>query len=144
MAKLYRFRNQVFGIKPTSIRKKIPYRYQENLEALRALLEAAKEDDVNVILYNIPIRQDLSLPYDMSDYQAFQKDTSKLAADYGSRWVNLEAVVPSEYWGEKSATSLGEDVEVDFMHFQAPGHEILAREILGLLKNNELDLRDKL
>lgn len=144
MAKLYRFRNQVFGIKPTSIRKKIPYRYQENLEALRALLEAAKEDDVNVILYNIPIRQDLSLPYEMKNYQAFQHDTSELASRYGSKWINLEAVVPSEYWGEKSSTSLREDVEVDFMHFQAPGHEILAKEILELLEVKELDSRDKL
>jgi len=39
-------------------------------------------------------------------------------------------------WGRKDATSANGTPELDFMHFQAGGHRLLAGAMLGLLQRN--------
>ena len=48
-------------------------------------------------------------------------------------FVDLEALVPPELWGEKLSTSLDGQAEIDFMHFRGAGHTLLARELDELL-----------
>ena len=43
------------------------------------------------------------------------------------RWIDFDRLVPGRYWGTKAATSLGGKAELDFMHYQEPGHAMLAR-----------------
>ena len=40
--------------------------------------------------------------------------------------ANYESIVPGELWGYKEATNLMDEREIDFMHFQYRGHQILA------------------
>ncbi len=53
---LYKFRNWLFGINPSSIRKMIPGRYATNRQALEATLESAREQRIRVLLYIVPLR----------------------------------------------------------------------------------------
>ena len=53
----------------------------------------------------------------------------KVAEDYNVHMVNLEGLVPGELWGTKDSTSLDASPELDFMHFQAAGHKLLASKL---------------
>ena len=52
-----------------------------------------------------------------------------MAKDNGAHFADLENLVPSQEWGSKSSTSLGNEPEIDFMHFQVKGHQRLAEAI---------------
>ena len=52
-----------------------------------------------------------------------------MAKDNGARFADLENLVPSEEWGKKGSTGLGQESEIDFMHFQVKGHQRLAEAI---------------
>ena len=123
---LYRLRNTLFGIKATSKRKMIPGRYRDNWAALTAILEAAKRSGICIVLYVAPIRDDAEIPYDAAEYVRFKLDLENLARQYEAVFKNLESLVPAEFWGSKSSTGLGDGPELDFMHFQAGGHKIVA------------------
>ena len=58
-----------------------------------------------------------------------------LAQVYSANFVNLENIVLGEYWGSKASTSIDNNLELDFMHFQYKGHEILADTILNHINN---------
>ncbi len=133
MLNLYLLRNTVLGIKPTSKRKVIRGRYQDNLAALEAMLASAASRDITVLLYIVPLRNDVEIPYVDSEYQAFKAETQTLAKQYGATFANLESLVPAELWGSKAATSAGKQQELDFMHFQAGGHQILAARLAELI-----------
>ena len=47
----------------------------------------------------------------------------------GFYFSNFEDIVPSEYWGMKESTTIGGGLELDFMHFKAEGHRLLADSI---------------
>ena len=127
---LYQSRNWLFNINPSSIRKVIPGRYVKNIRALDAILRTAKEKSIKVLLYVVPIRNDVNIPYDLAQYESFKKEVGVLARGYNNvMFKNLEGIVPAELWGVKKSTTIGKDVEIDFMHFQAGGHEILAESI---------------
>jgi len=121
---LYYVRNWLLNIEPTTVRKIIEPRYERNMQALRDLLGAAQREGRDVLVYIVPIRQDLPLPYDMKRYEQWKQVVERLAHDHGARFLNLETLVPPEHWG----TYHNDDV--DFMHFQGPGHQLLAKEIL--------------
>ena len=50
-------------------------------------------------------------------------------------FVNLENLVAANYWGHKGSTT-GSGTEIDFMHFQEPGHKLLADTVFKLIKND--------
>jgi len=130
---LYKLRNSVFGISAQSARPMIRSRYEANLGALKALLRAAKSGGVGVIAYVAPLRSDVKTPYVVAEYKKFKREAKQLCEAGGAVFANLEDLVPSEYWGSKASTSVGKKVELDFMHFQAPGHKLLADRVGALL-----------
>ena len=132
--KLYQWRNKAFGIKATSKRKMIPARMNRNLNALDMLIEFTSENHIDVLLYIPPIRQDVEVPYDLNEYTNFISDIEHLAANYEHvRYKNWEHIVPADLWGVKASTNGSDEPELDFMHFQFAGHEILADSILNAL-----------
>lgn len=104
---LYLLRNWALGIGPTSTRKIIPGRYAKNREALGAILNLAAERGIDVLMYIVPLRNDVKVPYDPAEYAAFKADVAALADRTGVRFVDLEGLVPAELWGAKAATTIG-------------------------------------
>lgn len=123
---LRRTRNNAFGITAQTKRKLIPARRALNFAAANALLEEARDANVKALVYVVPLRRDVAIPYDKDEYAQFKQDAAAMADAAGAHFVDLEGVVPSRYWGEKSATNLSGKNELDFMHFQGPGHVLLA------------------
>jgi len=124
-------RNTVLGITPQSKRKMIQARYDSNLQALESILALAEREHVRVVLYVAPLRGDVEAPYVSSEYDRFKRDLSSIAAEHDLQVTDLEGIVPGPLWGLKSRH--GRE-ELDFMHFQAPGHALLAEAISDELK----------
>jgi hypothetical protein len=130
---LYLWRNTLLGIKPTTKRKIIRSRYEDNMAAMAAILASAKSHDVKVLVYVAPLRNDVDVPYLDSEYRQYKTDVESLADRYGATFANLENLVPARLWGSKAATSSGGGDELDFMHFQAGGHRLLADRLAELV-----------
>ncbi len=120
---LYYFRNWSLGIKPTTVRKMIPSRYELNMNALRDMLDGMKRRGIPVLLYIAPIRQDKQLPYNTAEYARWKDDVGAMSRNYNVYLVNLEKLVPDGNWG-----SYMEDI--DFMHFKGAGHRLVAEALL--------------
>jgi hypothetical protein len=133
--RLYRLRNTVLGITPQSKRRVIPGRMALNLEALDEILAQAQGSGIRTSLYIVPLRDDVQVPYDLADYAAFKRRVEAIARKRGASFANLESLVPAELWGKKRSTSLDGELEIDFMHFQAGGHVLLARQVEALVEN---------
>lgn len=116
---LYFAKNWLFNIKPNTVRKVIAIRYDRNMRALEDILMRSKDEHVPAIVYIAPIRQDIQLPYDPMEYEIWKGQVQKLSEQYGAKFFNLEKLVPVNYWG----TYIGDNI--DFMHFQGPGHRIV-------------------
>lgn len=127
-------RNYVFNIKPTTIRKQLPDTYKRNMSSLRMMMEVAKTKGIHVVAYIAPIRNDVALPYVPEEYAKFKTEVQSMAAQFPNiTFANLEGVVPPDCWGEKNSTNLSNELELDFMHFTAKGHEVLSRELYKLI-----------
>jgi hypothetical protein len=127
---LYESRNTLLGIKPTTARRVIPGRFADNWAALEAILSLAESEGIHVYAYIAPIRNDVTIPYDPAEYEAFKTRVgAALKHRKGVSLANLESVVPNQYWGTKAATAVGGEPEYDFMHFQAAGHRYFAEAI---------------
>lgn len=122
-AQLYFFRNWVFGINPTSKRKKIDVAYARNFTALKDIVIFCKSHNIELFFYIAPLRQDIGIPYVKSQYDNFKKDVSEIHQTY-----NFESIVPGKYWGETNGDW------VDFMHFKGEGHILLAKEFEKVLR----------
>ena len=120
---LYYFRNWVFGIKPTTKRKKIDAPYNRNLIALKDIVTFCGKHHINLFFYIAPLRQDIEMPYVKKQYEAFKKDVSSIHQTY-----ILDNIVPGKYWGETNGDW------VDFMHFKGEGHILLANELEKILR----------
>ena len=136
LGNLYLFRNWAFGITPSSSRRMIPGRYIMNIDALKATVQSANEQGINVIVYIVPLRNDVKIPYDLNQYEKFKSEIKWISQGFNARFVNFESLVPANLWGTKNATTLGDRQELDFMHFQAGGHKLLADALFEELKNN--------
>ncbi|MFT3679158.1 MAG: hypothetical protein QM791_02725 [Ferruginibacter sp.] len=136
---LYLLRNQVLGIKPGTQRKMIPGRFRDNYKAFKNILQYCADKKIMLLVYIPPVRNDVPLPYDITAYTNFKNDVEKECRLYGAKFINLENIVPAKYWGVKSSTSsfTGEG-ETDFMHFQEPGHRLLADTIFKTLTSNKI------
>lgn len=138
---LYRLRNTVLGINPTSKRPLIRGPYDANMAALEAILGSCREAGIRVLVYVAPLRVDVDAPYVPEEYAAFKEDIERRTVAGGARFANLEGLIPAEFWGLKESTSVGGEVEIDFMHFQAPGHIILAGKLGELMAEQWEQLR---
>ena len=131
---LYGFRNKLFGINASTQRKMIPARYDRNLEALDLLCTRAGKNGQKVLIYIPPIRTDVAPPYDPTEYTKFKSDIKSLAQRHNHAvFANLEDIVPGPLWGMKASTDGSGEPELDFMHFQFSGHEILANALIPML-----------
>jgi len=139
---LYKLRNFLFGITPSSIRKSIPSRYKKNIEAFKEILMLAKNNKIRTLVYIPPLRDDYKRPYDVNEYNQFKSDIQKITLAHGANFSDLENLVPNRLWGMKDATSLTDDteLELDFMHFQFEGHELLADKLFSLI-SSDIQLR---
>ena len=126
---LYRTRNYIFNINPSSKRRKIPAQYDENWRALEAILDLAKVNEVDVLMYIAPIRNDIALPYITTEYDAFKNQILALNSRSNVQVLDMEGLVQPSVWGLKDSTGLDRDAELDYMHFKYGGHVVLAGEI---------------
>ena len=104
-------------------------KYINNRNAYQDILNLALDNKVEVLVYIPPIRSDIKIPYELTEYNNFKKEIKDIAEEYKIHFTSLENLVPSEFWGKKASTSLRGESEVDFMHFQAEGHRLLAEAI---------------
>jgi lysophospholipase L1-like esterase len=130
---IYKLRNSIFGIKAQTIRKMIPQKYEYNMEALKLTLADAINNNVKVILYILPIRKDVNLPYEKADYQKFKEYVMNLKSR-NCTVLDFDDIIPGKLWGYKEATNFLEKREVDYMHFQFKGHQILADSLFQYIK----------
>lgn len=126
---LYRLRNYVFQINPSTTREILPGEYKKNFQALNSLIQITKENKIKLIIYNVPIRNDVKIPYDNEDYSKFKKDLIIISNKNSLKFLNLEMIVPNNLWGKKISTTISKKKELDFMHFKEQGHEILAKTL---------------
>jgi hypothetical protein len=125
---LYKFRNTVLGIKPSTVRNMIPQKYTDNIEALKLLLNQCKRNKVKVLLYIPPIRTDVPLPYQLNLYSKFKKDIKLICDNEKGNFyfADFDQIIPGYLWGYKESTNLIDKREIDYMHFKYKGHIILA------------------
>ena len=137
---LYNLRNTIFNITPSSERKMVPAFYKKNIFFLKKTLEEAIENEIDVILYIAPIRNDVKIPYNEEEYLSLKNEVSNLAKELDITYVNLENTVPNEFWGSKDSTNNSGKDELDFMHFQYPGHIIFSNALKNefILDQNQL------
>ena len=131
---LYRLRNTLLMIDPQSKRPMILGRYKANFAALDALLRSAREEQIPVLVYVVPLRKSAKTPYIEHEYAAFKLRLKELAGKYDVQFANLESLVDDEYWGTMESTNLGGKNVIDFMHFRSKGHELLALAIANLIQ----------
>ena len=139
-SQLYLFRNYIFNITPSSVRKKIPERYFNNMSALDLIINDAVSNKINLFLYIPPIRNDAKLPYDLDDYNKFKEEIKFKSNNYNAyiHFVDFSNIVPAKFFGFKSSTSLNNNnKELDFMHFQFSGHQILGDSLLNFYNSKK-------
>lgn len=136
---LYKARNTLFGIKANTKRKMIPQRYTNNMEALDKIIQGCLRSNIKIFFYIPPIRNDVELPYDHAEYDHFKKSIAQSVSHEPDMIFlkNFEGIVPGYLWGFKEATNLTSEKEVDYMHFQYKGHQIMADSIELMIKKIE-------
>ena len=132
---LHLTRNALFGIKPTSKRPLMRPAYNANLAAFEAMLKSAANRGIATVVYIAPIRNDVEKPYVASEYDEFKRRVQELAASYHAKFVNLEDLVPASHWGNTDGTARSSQTEIDFMHFRAAGHRLLAERLYSMVPN---------
>lgn len=125
---LFTFRNWALNIKSANTRKIIKPRYDRNMRALEDMLAHYRNANIPVVLYFAPVRQDKPLPYVREEYDGWKRQVELLAKTYSASCINLEKLVPPQDWG----SNFGEDI--DFMHFQEPGHKMVAKALYPLIQ----------
>lgn len=139
---LYFLRNTVLGISAQTKRNMIPEKYKKNITALKALVQSATLQKIKPLLYIPPLRTDVEPPYVLTEYAAFKQELKDFVEQNESKGVtfyNFEKIVPGELWGVKEATNLFGGTELDFMHFQYKGHQLLFEELNTAIKADEND-----
>jgi len=136
---LYQIRNTIFNIKATTVRHMLPEKYADNMSALDLIIKDAKKNDIKIYLYVPPIRNDVVIPYDRKEYNAFKFQLQEIVKNYPNTvyYKDFDNIIPGKYFGHKASTSLGKNTEeLDFMHFQFIGHKILFDSLSFYLFNN--------
>ena len=90
---LYNLRNFVFGITPSSTRKLIPARYNKNMDSFVEILKIAKDKKISVITYIAPLRNDVKIPYDLSEYENFKSEIKNISLKHQANFFNWEDIV---------------------------------------------------
>lgn len=132
---IHKIRNRLLGITPQSKRRLIPLQYAQHLKSLDTILASCRQKGVQALVYIPPLRDDVETPYVAEEYATFKRDVAAACARHSASFHNLEHLVPASFWGSKQSTS-GQGLELDFMHFQGPGHVLLAKALQDLITAN--------
>ena len=134
---IYKLRNFVFNIKPTTIRPIKKGAYKNNLISLNNIIYERNNRDLETIIYIPPLlfsNTRNKIPYKKIDYEIFKDEIKTICETGKCKYFNLEGSVPNSLWGVKASTSFNQgSSEMDFMHFTGKGHQILAIKFLGIL-----------
>lgn len=133
---LYKLRNTIFNIKPQSIRPMIKQNYDLNFTALKRIISICNNYKIKLYLYIPPIRNDVSIPYDLNEYYEFKNQVIELVSLNKKNvfYNDFDTIVPGEHWGLKDATNLIDKYELDFMHFNYNGHILLSEKLLKFIQ----------
>jgi hypothetical protein len=74
MTNLHILRNSIFGIKPGTKRKIIKSRYLDNFTALESILLSASTNGIKVLVYVVPLRNDVDVPYVEAEYSMYKSE----------------------------------------------------------------------
>jgi hypothetical protein len=95
-----------------------------NMRALDTLLDLAKRDGVEVLVYKAPHRPGMQpFFHDRASYDSFFAQLSQQLARQDVAYVDLETIVPSDVWGETN------DGNPDVFHFRGQGHQSLGSHV---------------
>ena len=132
---IYMLRNTIFGIRPGTVRPMISQNYLKNFSALKAILDISQSNNIEVYMYIPPIRSDVPLPYNTYENEKFKLDLKRLVDNYSNvKLKDYSSIVPGKFWGYKDPTNFIDKSDVDFMHFQYGGHQILSDSLINFIK----------
>jgi hypothetical protein len=131
MDDLYKLRNFAFRIKSNTKRPVITTRLEANMQALVELLDLCKRRGVKVLVYVAPTRWDVEPPYFLDKYDAWKPELKRVTEEHGGYYADLDKIVPDNFWGADTHD------DIDFMHFQGPGHVILADRVCEEIAKHE-------
>jgi hypothetical protein len=141
LGQLFELRNLIFNVKATTIRKMLPDRYLNNMNALNLIISDAIKNNIQIFLYTPPIRHDFQIPYDLNEYEKL-KNTLKNITDKNPNFIkykDFDTIIASNFFGYKlSSNFLKQKLETDFMHFQYKGHQILSDSLRAYLNTNSI------
>ena len=117
-----------YSLRSEATRQRVPPVPEEQkrwtLLALDSLLELAKRDGVQVLVYKAPHRPGMQPFYhDRASYDGFFAQLSQELARQGVHYMDLETIVPTEMWGETN------DGNPDVFHFSGQGHRYLGSRV---------------
>jgi hypothetical protein len=103
-----------------------------NRRALESIIMMCEADGIDILLYRAPFQPGMLDSYydDVSDYQRFHEELRASCDERGIQYVDLESIVPQEYWG------MTNEGRPDCFHFRAEGHKILGDTIDSLVARN--------
>ncbi len=133
---LYRLRNYVFKLNAQSSRKIIKGPYVKNMNSFINILKESNENAIKFNVYIPPIRQDYKIPYELKQYKKYKSTIRSMCSSYGANYYDLDSTVPAEFWGTKIGTGMDGGVEVDYMHFQGRGHEIISEHLTNIIEGS--------
>ncbi len=119
---VYRLRNAVLGITPTSKRPILQARYDLNRQFLGLMAEVARQYGVQLATYVVPLNPHAENPYVPAEYAAFKHWYDEFTRTHGLPSANLEPLVPAEEWGLFNGGP-------DFKHFKGSGHRRTAEAL---------------
>ena len=135
---IYKLRNLVFNIKPSSIRSIRQASYESNINSLKEVIFERNENKLKTIIYIPPLLNADGygpIPYSLTQYNFFKNNMNNLCKNEICIYLNLEKSVPNNLWGLKKSTSFNKNVEeLDFMHFTGDGHSILANKFIEIIE----------
>lgn len=121
---LYRARNRLLGITPTSKRPILASRYDLNCQLLGVMADVARQHGVQLATYVVPLNPQSENPYVAAEYTAFKRWYGEFTRSHRLRTANLEEVVPADEWGLFNGGP-------DFKHFKGSGHRRTAAALLA-------------
>ena len=108
-------RNRLLRITPTSKRPLIPARYLMNQQFLSLIADVARQNQVRLLLYVVPLNPQAENPYVPEEYVQFKQWLADFARREHVPCADLENTVPAGEWG----VFMGGP---DFKHFKGSGH----------------------
>lgn len=137
---IVKLRNILLGLEKENWMWPIPEaRYNKNIQFLETLVEEARKNNIEVLIYVPPRPSDAPFPFDPDLYARFKNDVKTFSDKYGAHFANLEDCVTGDVWGTTKDGD-GELIQ-DITHFKAGGHAQLAKCLEKEINKNFRSIR---